>query len=107
MDSNYWTREQLCNIPDNPPAFLPSQKVLLKLALKTANVSALDEICAVALTKFEHNARTIRLECETAGFGDQCAEIQPAVRPNVDEHLVRRQLESCFKYDLENGKEVL
>eukprot|EP00957_Ditylum_brightwellii_P123622 9425082-Ditylum_brightwellii.AAC.1 len=33
--------------------------------------------------------------------------MQPAVQPNVDEHLVGHQLEICFKYDLENGKEAL
>eukprot|EP00957_Ditylum_brightwellii_P036203 2743163-Ditylum_brightwellii.AAC.1 len=81
-------RGQLRNIPDNLPAFLPTQKVLPKLSLETVDVSALGKICADDLTEFEYKARTIRLEHEAAGFGYQYAEIQPAVQPNVDEHLV-------------------
>eukprot|EP00957_Ditylum_brightwellii_P095682 7290571-Ditylum_brightwellii.AAC.2 len=33
--------------------------------------------------------------------------MQPDVQPNVDEYLVGRQLEICFKYDMENDKEAL
>eukprot|EP00957_Ditylum_brightwellii_P029018 2192482-Ditylum_brightwellii.AAC.1 len=68
-------QEQLHNIPDNPPDLLPTQKVLPKLGLETADVSALDKICDADLTEFEHKARTIRLEHEAAGFGDQYAEM--------------------------------
>eukprot|EP00957_Ditylum_brightwellii_P008044 610486-Ditylum_brightwellii.AAC.1 len=66
-------------MPDNPPAFLPAQKVLPKLSLKTVDISALDKICAAGLTECEHKARTIRLEYEAASFGNQYAEMQPAV----------------------------
>eukprot|EP00957_Ditylum_brightwellii_P065580 4974023-Ditylum_brightwellii.AAC.1 len=61
-------QEQLHNIPDNPPAFPPVQKVLPKLGLETADVLALDKICAAGLIEFEHKARTIKLE-----YGDRDA----------------------------------
>eukprot|EP00957_Ditylum_brightwellii_P020963 1580323-Ditylum_brightwellii.AAC.1 len=99
-------QEGLHNIHDNPPAFLSTQKVLPNLGLETVDVSALDKICASGLTEFEHKARTVRLECEAAGFGDCYAEMQSDVQPNVDEHLIGCQLEICSKYDLENGKET-
>eukprot|EP00957_Ditylum_brightwellii_P063622 4829506-Ditylum_brightwellii.AAC.1 len=59
-----------CDIPDNPPALLPAQKVLPKLGVKTVDVSTLDKVCAVGLTELEHKARTIILEHEAAGLGD-------------------------------------
>eukprot|EP00957_Ditylum_brightwellii_P163894 12477603-Ditylum_brightwellii.AAC.2 len=72
-------QEQLRNIPDNPLAFLPAQKVLPKLGLETVDVSTLDQLCAVGLTEFKHKDSTMRLEHEAAGFGDKYAEMQPAV----------------------------
>eukprot|EP00957_Ditylum_brightwellii_P022710 1713348-Ditylum_brightwellii.AAC.1 len=32
--------------------------------------------------------------------------MQPAVQPNVGEHLVGHQLDMCFKYDMEHGTEA-
>ena len=55
--------------------------------------------------KFKGKANNIRKEREKQGIGSIYSELQPKVRPEIDQDLIGRRIDVLFKFDILDRKE--
>ena len=54
---------------------------------------------------FQGKANNIRKEREKQGIGSIYSELQPKVRPQIDQDLIGRRIDPLFKFDIIDRKE--
>ena len=98
-------KEKKLTIPNEPPIKTPMRKKLPILGSQIMMVKNLDENYIREKKKFKGKANNIRKEREKQGIGSIYSELQPKVRPEIDQDLIGRRIDVLFKFDILDRKE--
>ena len=98
-------KEKKLTIPNEPPIKTPMRKKLPILGSQIMMVKNLDDNYIREKKKFKGKANNIRKEREKQGIGSIYSELQPKVRPEIDQDLIGRRIDVLFKFDILDRKE--
>ena len=90
-------------IPNEPPINTPTRTQLPVLGQQTTIVKTLDEGSIKDKEEFKEKAKTIWKERESRGEGSMYSEMQPRVKPVVDQEFVGKRIKYLFLFDILDG----
>ena len=96
-------KEKRLKIPNEPPINTPKRTQLPVLGQQTTIVKTLDEGSIKDKEEFKEKANTIWKERESRGEGSMYSEMQPRVKPVVDQEFVGKRIEYLFLFDILDG----
>ena len=91
------------SIPTKPPVLLPAQKALPQLGIQAPGIFSIDADRIKNSDEFDHQERRTRLDREVVGAGDRYSNMQPTSAPAIDKYLIRKWLDICLQYFLDDG----
>ena len=96
-------KEKKLKVPNEPPINTPTRTKLPVLGQQTTMVRTLDEGNIHDKDEFKKKANIIWKERESRGEGSMYSEMQPRVKPVVDQQFVGKRIEYLFLFDILNG----